>query len=123
MSISGPTDFSFAFMGAAYNSYSSAASLAANQALARVRQKAGANTAASATTTADQRLSAAKSAGQAVLASLGIGGSAYAATLAKTTNSTAAGPYRAPTNSSTGYSYVTTSSASLNAIASLNIFA
>ena len=120
MSTIGNADYSFAFTGATYNSYTAAATLAANQALARVQQKNGAKPAA--TTSAD-RQAAARTAGQAVLNSLGIGGGAVAAASARTKNSSAAGPYRAPTNSSTGYRYVQTSGADLSAIAALNIFA
>jgi hypothetical protein len=122
MSTIGNADYSFAFTGATYNSYTAASTLAANQALARVKQKTGTK---AASITSEQRQADAKAAGETVLKSLGIGGVAVAAAAAglKTKHSSASGPYKAPTNVSTGYRYVQTSGANLSEFAALNIFA
>ena len=123
------TAFTSAFSNAAQNFYQSSSTLAANQALARVQQKAG--TSANSKTTShtstgaakpDQRLAAAQAAGKTALASLGLDGSALAASLQPSKKS-ASGKYTAPTNSQTGYSYVASSAASLSSLAAVNILA
>jgi hypothetical protein len=119
----GATDFSSAFTDAAYNTYSSSATLAANQALGRVQSQSAAKSAKSSsgttTSTADTRLAAAQAAGQAQLASLGLD-PASQFTPAKSASSSS-GPYQAPTNAATGYAYVATSAAQLNALNAVNI--
>lgn len=133
-------DFSSAFTDAAQNYYTSSSTLAANQALARVQQKAGTSTSShsagntsttsstkpaagssSSASTTDTRLAAAQATGKSVLASLGLDGSALAA--AAQPSKPSSGTYTAPTNSQTGYAFVASSAASLNSLAAVNILA
>jgi hypothetical protein len=117
-------DFSSAFTDVANNTYTSEATLAANQALSRVQQKAGTTpSTTSSTTTGDQRLAAAQAAGKAALASLGLDPSTLFPSASSSSKTPPSGPYQAPTNSATGYSYVATSAANLNALNSVNILA
>jgi hypothetical protein len=118
-------DFSSSFTDVANNTYTNEANLAANQALGRVQQQAAtkSGTTPSTTTTGDQRLAAAQAAGKAALASLGLDPSTLFPSTANSSKTPPSGPYQAPTNSATGYAYVATSAADLNALNSINILA
>jgi hypothetical protein len=118
-------DFSSAFTNAANNSYSSGATLAANQALSRIQAQTAASAAAKSGTpmTHDQKLAAQQAAGKAELASLGLDPSTLFPSASSSSKTPPSGPYQAPTNSATGYSYVATSAANLNALNSVNILA
>jgi hypothetical protein len=121
----GSTDFSSAFTDVANNTYTNQATLAANQALSRVQQQAGTtpSSTTSTTTTGDQRLAAAQAAGKAALSSLGLDPSTLFPSTANSSKTPSSGPYQAPTNSATGYAYVATSAANLNALNAVNILA
>jgi hypothetical protein len=128
-------DFSSAFADAANNYYSGIAVLGATAMGTRIsqeQQSAAAKTPSTTTpgtttpgtTTADAALSAAQAAGNLILSNLGIagassGGSAGASSSGQSTS----GPYAAPINAATGYSYVQTSAADLNALNAINILA
>src|SRR5216683_2909117 len=119
-------NYAFAFGGAASNYYVNSATLAAQEALSRVQQqvydKSGASKASGASAV-DQKLSAAKTAGNAILAAFGYGGSYVNNSTSGSSTPSSSAPYAAPINAATGYSYVSTSAASLSTIGALNMFA
>jgi hypothetical protein len=117
----GTADFSSAFTDAASNYYSGLAVLGATAMGTRIlhaQQSAAAKM--SGPTTADAGLSAAQAAGNLILSQLGIAGASSAAS---SSGQGASGPYAAPINAATGYSYVQTSAANLGALNVINIFA
>jgi hypothetical protein len=117
------TDFSTSIANATTNSFSTAATLAADQALARTQQSTAAKAAAKSgkPLTHDQKIAAAQAAGKNVLSSLGLDYSSMFAAPAPTKSSS--GAYVAPTNAATGHGFVASSAASLNALASVNVLA
>ena len=121
--VSAPVDFSGSFASAASGYYTTLANLAARAAITRTQN---ANAASSTTAATNGRsssintgagLAAAQATGAAVLADFGFGG---AASSANSSHSSASGPYQAPINPATGYSYVGTSAGSVGALNAVN---
>jgi hypothetical protein len=119
------TDFSTSIADATTNSFSTRATLAADQALARTQQSAAAKAAAKSgkPLTHDQKIAAAQAAGKNVLASLGLDYSSMFAAPSKSSTKSSSGAYVPPTNAATGHGFVASSAASLNALASVNVLA
>jgi hypothetical protein len=124
-SLSAGPDYSTAFANAADNSNGNAATLAANQALSRVQQKAAAATAKKSgkPETHDQKIAAQKAAAKAQLAGLGLDYSTMFAAPSKDTLKTSTGAYKAPVNPATGHGFAASSAATINGLSALNIFA
>jgi hypothetical protein len=119
-SSSTPIDNSAAFTNITANAFGGETSLAGQAALARIQgQTTAAQTAQSGPSTNDPGLAAAKAAGAAILNNLGLGGGSSGPSAPPSS----ASPYTAPTNPSTGYSYVQTSASSFGLLGSLNLFA
>ncbi|HVY59426.1 MAG TPA: hypothetical protein VHA77_16365 [Xanthobacteraceae bacterium] len=109
------TDFSSAFTGIAGGYYTSIGNLSGQAALARVQSQIQTVTADQSTVSLTAGADFAKSAGNAILAQLGWYGASD--------SSSSGSSYTAPVNAATGYSYVQTSAANLNALNALNLFA
>ena len=118
-------DFSASFTNAATNYYSSAGTVAATQALNRLQQKAAAHAAKKSgpPPKGDQKLAAAQTAGKAMLASLGLDYGTMFGAPTTASKKSASGPYKAPTNASTGYAYVASSAANLSTLGAVNLLA
>jgi hypothetical protein len=140
-SASTQTDYSSAFTNAAYNSLSTGATLAADEALSRVQGQAAAKSSSSSSasstasqsssatpgssssSTSDARLAAAQAAGATLLSGLGMDyATMYGASSSSSSSSStsASQTYSAPTNSQTGYAYVATDAANLNDLNTVN---
>ena len=121
---SGP-DYSTAFANASDNSTGNAATLAANQALSRIKQRAADATAKKSgkPETHDQKIAAQQAAAKAQLAGLGLDYSTLFAAPSKDTLKTSTGAYKAPVNPATGHGFAASSAATINGLSALNIFA
>jgi hypothetical protein len=115
-------DNSAAFTNITANDFGARTSLAGQAALGRIQGQFTATQAArsgSGPSTNDPGLAAAKAAGAAILNNLGLGGGSSGPSAPPSS----ASPYTAPTNPSTGYSYVQTSAGNFGLLGSLNLFA
>jgi hypothetical protein len=110
-------DFSSAFTSVAGNFYTSLGNLAGQQALNRVQSQVQAAVADQSTVSLDAGQKFARSAGNAILAQLGLYGSS-----ASSSSSSSSG-YTAPVDAATGYGYVQTSAADVGTLGALNLFA
>ncbi len=108
-------DFSSAFTSVAGNFYTSLGNLAGQQALNRVQSQLQAALADQGTVSLDAGQKFAQSAGNAILAQLGMYGSS--------SSSSSSSGYTAPVDAATGYSYVQTSAANMATLGALNLFA
>src|ERR1700674_36241 len=115
-------DSGIALASAANNTISSAGSRAAGAAITRIHQKTQAANARHGGPAVDGA-AAAKTAGNAVLSSLGLNGADLAAAYRTSAPSSASGPYRPPTNPSTGHGFALTSGSALGAQSAVNLFA
>lgn len=114
-------DNSAAFTNVTANFVSAKGSLAAQAALTRIQNStAAAKAKSSGPSAVDNAPAAAKAAGYAILNSLGL---VSAPPSKSSSRSSQSGPYQAPVNSATGYSYVQTNSGQMATLGTLNMFA
>jgi hypothetical protein len=116
------TDSANALANAANNTISSQGNLAAQAALARIHKQTQSATASSGGAVVNGA-AAAKTAGNAILSSLGLNPGDLAASYQTSAPSSASGPYAAPTNPATGHGYALTSGNDLAAQSAVNLFA
>jgi hypothetical protein len=114
-------DNSAAFTNVTASSFGAETSLAGQAALTRIQAQFTATQAArSGPSTTDGRVATAKATGAAILVSLGLSTGPIAPSAPPSSSS---GPYTAPTNPSTGYSYVKTSAGGFASQSTMNLFA
>jgi len=116
--VSAPVDFSGSFASATSGYYTTLANLAARAAITRTQNaNASSSNGRSSSVNTGAGLAAARATGAAILADFGFGG---APNSANSSNGSASGPYQAPINPATGYSYVGTSAGSVGALNAVN---
>lgn len=110
-------DNSYAFTDITSGYDSALAGITLQNVLSRVQNKLTQSAAANASTVdLNAGVNAAKSAGSALLAQLGLAGGS-------STHSSSSGAYTAPVDAATGYSYVKTTAASVSTLGALNFLA